>query len=130
MYEYFEKIFSNNDEEMFVIKLCFLFDIILRFDYKCDAKNFYGRMNQFFDKGPKSRHYEDVWLETEVVDLEYENEYGKQWEENRKLLNKLRMKRNSVVHPENDEHADLNKEELKQCLDFVFNANGGNIINE
>ena len=129
-HEYFENLLSNDNVKMFVIDLCTLFDAILRFDYKCDAKDFYGRMNQFFDKGPKSRYYEDVWLETEVLDFEYENKYVKPWEENRKLMNKLRMKRNSVVHPENDEHADLNKEELKQCLDFVFNANGGNIINE
>ena len=127
--EYFDDLLSNDGEEMFVIKLCSLFDAILRFDYKYDAKDFYGRMNQFFDKGPKSRYYEDVWLETEVIDLEYENKSVKPWNDNRELMNKLRMKRNSVVHAENDEHADLNKEELKQCLDFVFAANGGNIFN-
>lgn len=115
---------------MFVINLCSLFDAILRFDYKCDANDFYGRMNQCFDDGSKSRYYENVWLETEVIDLEYENKYVKPWEENRKLMNKLRMKRNSIVHPENDERANQNKEELKQCLDFVFAANGENIINE
>lgn len=128
-HEYFEGLLSSDNEEMFVIKLCSLFDAILRFDYKCDAKDFYGRMNQFFDKGPKSRYYEDVWLETEVIDLEYESKFVQPWNDNRELMNKLRMKRNSVVHAENDEHADLNKEELKQCLDFVFAANGGNIFN-
>lgn len=127
--EYFDDLLLNDGEEMFVIKLCSLFDAILRFDYKCDANDFYGRMNQFFDKGPKSRYYEDVWLETEVIDLEYENKSVKPWNDNRELMNKLRMKRNSVVHPENDGQVDLNKEELKKCLDFVFVANGGNIFN-
>lgn len=129
-HEYFENLLSNDNDKMFVIDLCTLFDAILRFDYKCDAKDFYGRMNQFFDKGPKSRYYEDVWLETEVIDLEYENKSVKPWNDNRELMNKLRMKRNSVVHPENNERANLNNEELKQCLDFVFAVDGGNIFNE
>ena len=34
-----------------------------------------------------------------------------------------------IIHPENDGQVDLNKEELKKCLDFVFVANGGNIFN-
>lgn len=128
-HEYFENLLSNDNVKMFVIDLCTLFDAILHFDYKCDAKDFYGRMNQFFDKWPKSRYYEDVWLETDVIDLEYENKYVQPWNDNRDLINKLRIKRNSIVHPENDERANLNKKELKQCLDFVFTANGENIFN-
>lgn len=127
--EYFENLLSNGSEEMFVIKLCSLFDAILRFDYKCDADDLYERMNQFFDKGPKSRNCDDGWGYM-VLDTEYENEYVQPWNENRELMNKLRMKRNSIVHPENNKCADLNNEELKQCLDFVFIANGGNIFNE
>lgn len=127
--EYFENLLSNGSEEMFVIKLCSLFDAILRFDYKCDADDLYGRMNQFFDKGPKSRNCDDGWGYM-VLDTEYENKYVQPWNENRELMNKLRMKRNSIVHPENNKCADLNNEELKQCLDFVFIANGGNIFNE
>lgn len=127
--EYFENLLSNGSEEMFVIKLCSLFDAILRFDYKCDADDLYERMNQFFDKGPKSRNCDDGWGYM-ALDTEYENEYVQPWNENRELMNKLRMKRNSIVHPENNKCADLNNEELKQCLDFVFIANGGNIFNE
>ena len=126
--EYFDCLLSNDGEEMFVIKLCSLFDAILRFDYKCDAEDFHGRMNQFFDKGPMSRDCDDGWGYM-VLDTKYENKYVKPWNDNRELMNKLRMKRNSIVHPENDERADLNNEELKQCLDFVFAANGGNIFN-
>ena len=127
--EYFENLLSNGSEEMFVIKLCSLFDAILRFDYKCDADDLYERMNQFFDKGPKSRNCDDGWGYM-VLDTEYENEYVQPWNENRELMNKLRMKRNSIVHPENNKCADLNNEEFKQCLDFVFIAIGGNIFNE
>ena len=127
--EYFENLLSNGSEEMFVIKLCSLFDAILRFDYKCDDDDLYGRMNQFFDKGPKSRNCDDGGGYM-VLDSEYENEHVQPWNENRELMNKLRMKRNSIVHPENNRCADLNNEELKQCLDFVFIANGGNIFNE
>lgn len=127
-HEYFDNLLSNGSEEMFVIKLCSLFDVILRFDYKCDTDDFYGRMNQFFDKGPKSRDCDDGWGYM-VLDTEYENKYVQPWNDNRELINKLRIKRNSIVHPENDERANLNKEELKQCLDFVFTANGGNIFN-
>ena len=127
--EYFENLLSNGSEEMFVIKLCSLFDAILRFDYKCNADDLYERMNQFFDKGPKSRNCDDGWGYM-VLDTEYENEYVQPWNENRELMNKLRMKRNSIVHPENNKCADLNNEELKQCLDFVFIAIGGNIFNE
>ena len=127
--EYFDDLISNNDEEMFIIKLCSLFDAILRFDYKCDAEDFYGRMNQFFDKGPKSKYYDNDDSGYMVLNTDYENEYVQPWNDNRELMNKLRIKRNTIVHPENDERANLNKEELKQCLDFVFAANGGNIIN-
>lgn len=127
--EYFDDLLSNDDEEIFVIKLCSLFDAILRFDYKCDAEDFYGRMNQFFDKGPKSQYYDNDDSGYMVLNTDYENEYVQPWNDNRELMNKLRIKRNTIVHPENDERANLNNEELKQCLDFVFAANGGNIIN-
>ena len=127
--EYFDDLLSNDDEEIFVIKLCSLFDAILRFDYKCDAEDFYGRMNQFFDKGPKSQYYDNDDSGYMVLNTDYENEYVQPWNDNRELMNKLRIKRNTIVHPENDERANLNNEELKQCLDFVFAANGGNIFN-
>lgn len=129
--EYFEGLLSSDNEKMemvFVIQLCSLFDAILRFDYKCDASDFYGRMKQFFDNGPKSRDCDDGWGYM-TLDTEYENQYVKPWNDNCELMNKLRIKRNSMVHPESDERADLNKDELKRCLEFVFKVNGGTIVN-
>lgn len=129
--EYFEGLLSSDNEKMemvFVIQLCSLFDAILRFDYKCDASDFYGRMKQFFDNGPKSRDCDNGWGYM-TLDTEYENQYVKPWNDNCELMNKLRIKRNSMVHPESDERADLNKDELKKCLEFVFKVNGGTIVN-
>ena len=53
----------------------------------------------------------------------------KTWEEYKTLMNKLRIQRNSIVHPESDEIADLNKEDLKDCLYFVFKVNEGSLLN-
>lgn len=122
--EYFENLLLKGNDEMFVIKLCSLFDAIIRFDYNCDADDFFGRMNQFFDKGPKKQDTSDVWAYL-TYGIHYEEKYVKPWEEKRALLNKLRIKRNSIVHPEKDERAELSDKELKECLDFVFEANGG-----
>ena len=126
---YFENLLLMGNEDMFIVKLCSLFETILRFDYKCDHDNIYENMKQFFDKGPKSRDIDDGWGYM-TLDTEYEERYVKPWNEKKDLMNKLRLKRNSIVHPERNEHADLSEEELKKCLDFVFAANGGNIFNE
>lgn len=121
--EYFEKLLLKEEIEMFIIKLCSLFDAILIFDYKCDANDFADRMKQFFDKNTPKSQYVDDWRGDSTINN------ITSWEENRELLNKLRMKRNSIVHPENDENIKLSIVELKQCLDFVFKVNGGNINN-
>lgn len=126
---YFENLLLMGNEDMFIVKLCSLFETILRFDYKCDHDDIYENMKQFFDKGPKSRDIDDGWGYM-TLDTEYEERYVKPWNEKKDLMNKLRLKRNSIVHPERNEHADLSEEELKKCLDFVFAANGGNIFNE
>lgn len=80
-------------------------------------------MKQFFDKNTPKSQYVDDWRGDSTINN------ITSWEENRELLNKLRMKRNSIVHPENDENIKLSIVELKQCLDFVFKVNGGNINN-
>ena len=121
--EYFEKLLLKEEIEMFIIKLCSLFDAILIFDYKCDANDFADRMKQFFDKNTPKSQYVDDWRGDSTINN------ITSWEENRELLNKLRMKRNSIVHPGNDENIKLSIVELKQCLDFVFKVNGGNINN-
>lgn len=127
--EYFEKLISENDNEMFIIKLSSLFDAIIRYDYKCNSDDFYKRMNEFFEKGPKSRNCDDG-RGYMVLDEKYEDEFVKPWEENRDLMNKLRIKRNNIVHPECKDDCELDERELKSCLEFVFKINGGKMFNE
>ncbi len=127
--DYFEKLLAEGDEEMFIIKLCSLFDAILKYDYECDGEDLFERMGDFFDRGPKSRQRDDGWGYF-VPDTEYEEDFVKPWEGKRDLMQMLRIKRNSIVHPEEEEEAELDREDLEECLEFVFQTNGGHIFDE
>lgn len=120
--EYFEDLLSKNNDELFIIKLCSLFDAILRFDYKCEAEDFCGEMKLFFDNALYREKFDSSLNGASITN-------DKTWEEYKTLMNKLRIQRNSIVHPESDEIADLNKEDLKDCLYFVFKVNEGSLLN-
>ncbi len=127
--DYFEKLLEEEDEEMFIIKLCSLFDAILKYDYECDGEDLFERMRDFFDRGPKSRQCDDGWGYF-APDTEYEERFVKPWEKKRSLMQMLRIKRNSIVHPEEGGEAKLDHNDLEKCLEFVFQANGGHIFDE
>lgn len=113
-------LFSKKEQKLFILDLCSLFDAILKFDYHCDGKDFYERMTNYFDNGPKSRATDDEWV---YEDKKYEIEVVKPWNVKRELFNRLRIQRNNIAHSESKKVIELSKDELCECLDFVFSIN-------
>ena len=137
--EYFEDLlskkglFAKRSERLFVLDLCSLFDAILKYDYDCEGEDLFSRMDAYFkllkSKAPKSREIDDGWGYM-VPDHEYERNTVMP-EQNRikhleDLFNRLRMERNNIAHSETTKVKDLSKDELKECLDYVFSINKGN----
>lgn len=134
--EYFEGLlakkglFSKKEQRLFIIDLCSLLDAIFKFDYKCEGEDFYERMTCFFsrmsDNAPKSRDMDDGWGYM-VLDNKYENEVVIP-EKNRierltDIFNRLRIQRNNIAHSESKKVQELNEDELRECLEFVFSIN-------
>ena len=134
--EYFEGLlakqglFSKKDQRLFILDLCSLLDAIFKFDYKCDGEDFRERMNCFFSRmlenAPKSRDMDDGWGYL-ILDRAYENEVVIP-EKNRiehltDIFNRLRIQRNNIAHSESKKVQELNEEELRECLEFVFSIN-------
>ncbi len=118
-YQYFTELLQKKETEIFIIKLCSLMDIVMKWDYKISGNDFCTRMNTYFDNGPQSREIDDGWGYM-VLDAEYEEKEVKPWKEQQKLFNRLRMQRNNIVHSEKNQVECLSLTELEQCLDFVI----------
>ena len=99
--EYFESELSKGNIDMVVIKLCVRLEAILKCDYHYD-----GELSAMLEKYCQEHGWEDDgWgysVESECV----------------KYLQKLRMKRNNIVHSEKN-NVDLTLEELKYCIDYI-----------
>lgn len=98
--EYFESELAKGNVDMVIIKLCVRLEAILRCDYHyegdfVDMLNKYcGRFNTYDDEG---------------------NDYDPYTP---KILNKLRMQRNGIVHSEKSNET-LTIDELKWCIDYI-----------
>ena len=134
--EYFEGLLdkkgslSKKDQRLFILDLCSLLDAIFKFDYKCEGEDFYERMTCFFNRmsenAPKSRDMDDGWGYM-ILDQDYENEVvipeKKRIEHLTDIFNRLRIQRNNIAHSESKKVNELNEEELRECLEFVFSIN-------
>ena len=84
---------KKNNYEIVIIKLCVKLEAILRCDYKYTGDF------------------------SEMLDLYCNNQIDSHGETAR-LLNKLRMQRNSIVHAEKNGET-LSLEELQRCVEYV-----------
>lgn len=98
--EYFESELSKGNIDMVVIKLCVRLEAVLRCDY-----HYEGDLSAMLDKYCSGFNtYDDEG-----------NDYDPYTP---RVLNKLRMKRNNIVHSEKNS-VDLTIEELKYCIDYI-----------
>lgn len=115
---------------MFILDLCSLFDAILKFDYKCEGEDFYERMTDYFKKlyasAPQSRTKDDGWG-YQVPDTQYDEEVVIPEQERLNhlsdIFSRLRIQRNNIAHSESKKVQELNEDELKECLEYVFAIN-------
>lgn len=98
--QYFECELAKGNIDMVVIKLCVRLEAVLRCDYHYEGDlsvmidKYCSRFNTYDDEG---------------------NDYDPYTP---KVLNKLRMKRNNIVHSEKNS-VDLTLEELQYCIDYI-----------
>ena len=99
--EYFENQMKAGNYEIVVVKLCTKLEAILKADFKKE-----GDLKAMLDSYCKNIPGDDRWgypVESPMVNL----------------LNKLRMKRNNIVHAEQN-NVDLTKEELQKCIKYIL----------
>lgn len=98
--EYFERELGKGNIDMVIIKLCVRLEAVLRCDY-----HYEGDLSVMLDKYCSGFNtYDDEG-----------NDYDPYTPS---VLNKLRMKRNNIVHSEKNS-VDLTLEELKYCIDYI-----------
>ena len=98
--DYFESELAKGNIDMIVIKLCVRLEAVLRCDY-----HYEGDLSVMLDKYCSGFNtYDDEG-----------NDYDPYTPS---VLNKLRMKRNNIVHSEKNK-VDLTLEELKYCIDYL-----------
>lgn len=134
--DYFESLLdkkglrAKKEQRLFILDLCSLFDAILKFDYKCIGEDFFERMTYYFDKmkaaAPQSRTTDDGWG-YQVPDVQYDKEVVIP-EHNRiehlcNIFSRLRIQRNNIAHSESKKVDELTREELRECLEYVFSIN-------
>ena len=98
--EYFEKELAKGNIEMVIIKLCVRLEAILRCDYQYEG-DFSDMLNKFCSG---FNTYDDEG-----------NDYDP---DTPRILNKLRMQRNGIVHSEKCTE-ELNIDEIKFCIDYI-----------
>ena len=99
--EYFESELGKGNTDMVIIKLCVRLEAVLRCDY-----HYEGDLSIMIDKYCQEHGWED-------------DGWGYSVESNHvKYLQKLRMKRNNIVHSEKNS-VDLTLEEIKYCIDYI-----------
>lgn len=104
--EYFEKELAKRNFDTIIIKLCIRLESILKNDYRYEG-TFAEMLNKYCNA---KLHWtgDDGWgYPTEECDSKTIN-----------ILNKLRMKRNNIVHSEKNV-VDLTLEELQYCIDYI-----------
>ena len=100
--QYFEKLLKNGDTEMLIIKLCVRLEAILRCDYHYEG-DFVKMIDQYCST---FNTYDDE-----------DNNYDPHTP---RLLHKLRMKRNGIVHSEKC-NEELSVDELQRCISHICN---------
>ncbi|MDD7607780.1 MAG: helix-turn-helix transcriptional regulator [Candidatus Enterosoma sp.] len=116
--EYLKNLINKNDEEKATIKLCVKLEAVLKFKYSYEG-DLFTMLDKFFEEHCKLYNpYDD-----------YDNNYNWQLAEDEKhkkwmdLLQKLRMKRNSIVHSERA-NVELSREELIDCIQIINEIEG------
>ena len=98
--EYFERELGKGNTDMVIIKLCVRLEAVLRCDY-----HYEGDLSAMLDKYCSGFNtYDDEG-----------NDYDPYTP---RVLNKLGMKRNNIVHSEKNS-VELTLEELKYCMDYI-----------
>lgn len=98
--EFFEHELENNNIDRVVINLCVKLEAILKYDYRYE-----GDFQQMLSK----------YCETFNTNDDECNNYDPNTP---RLLNKLRMYRNGMVHARAEEES-LTKDEIKYCINFI-----------
>lgn len=98
--EYFENELAKGNTDMVVIKLCVRLEAILRCDYHYEG-DFVDMLNKYCS------HFNT-----------YDDEGNDYDPYTPKMLNKLRMQRNGIVHSEKCNES-LTIDELKWCIDYI-----------
>lgn len=98
--EYFENELAKGNTDMVIIKLCVRLEAILRCDYHYEG-DFVDMLNKYCSQ---FNTYDDEG-----------NDYDPYTP---KILNKLRMQRNGIVHSEKCNES-LTIDELKWCIDYI-----------
>lgn len=98
--EYFEKELAKGNIEMVIIKLCVRLEAILRCDYQYegDFSDMLNRFCSYFNTTDDEGNDYDPYTP--------------------KILNKLRMQRNGIVHSEKCTE-ELSVDEIKFCIDYI-----------
>lgn len=104
--EYFESELLKGNEDIVIIKLCVRLEAILRCVYHYNG-DFSTMLNQYCNE---KLHWseDDGWGYT----------VNKSDDKTIKLLNNLRIKRNSIVHSEKSNVA-LSKEDILYCIEYI-----------
>lgn len=98
--EYFENELSKGNNEIVIVKLCVKLEAILKCDFNYTG-TFEEMLNKYCDR---------------FVPMDDENYTG--YDPTPNLLNKLRMKRNNIVHSEQN-NVELSEENIRDCINYI-----------
>ena len=104
--EYFEAELAKGNIEIVIIKLCVRLEAILRSDYLYEG-DFSEMLKKYCDS---KLHWEE--------DDGWGYMVNKSDDKTIRLLNNLRIKRNSIVHSEKT-NIELSLEEIRYCIDYI-----------
>lgn len=104
--DYFEKELAKGNIEIVIIKLCVRLEAILRSDYHYEG-DFADLLKRYCEE-KLTWQEDDGWGYME----------RKSDDKTRDALNKLRIKRNSIVHSEKGEE-ELSIDEIRFCIDYI-----------
>lgn len=104
--EYFETELAKGNIEIVIIKLCVRLEAILRSDYLYEG-DFSEMLKKYCDS---KLHWEE--------DDGWGYMVNKSDDKTIRLLNNLRIKRNSIVHSEKT-NIELSLEEIRYCIDYI-----------
>lgn len=97
--EYLNKLLEDKNFDLLIIKLCVKLEAILRCNY-----NLEGTLEEIINS------FSDMYLR--------ENEDEEEARDICELLKRLRIKRNSIAHPNNNQ-VELSVKELQKCMKFI-----------